>query len=125
MDLFASVNNSIRNQLTGKICLLQRLYKLGARKFLVNNAPPAGCFPSSAAQSTPKGKCNEEINRGISFYNKGLPDMLHELQSQLPGFTYIFSDLYNFLMEMRENGNRYGKNKTTYSTVCLDQLHFH
>ncbi|XP_057448052.1 GDSL esterase/lipase At2g03980-like [Lotus japonicus] len=100
---------------------LQRLYKLGARKFLVNNAPPAGCFPSSAAQSTPKGKCNEEINRGISFYNKGLPDMLHELQSQLPGFTYIFSDLYNFLMEMRENGNRYGIVET-WKSCCPNTI---
>ncbi|KAJ1412087.1 SGNH hydrolase superfamily [Sesbania bispinosa] len=101
---------------------LQRLYSLGARKFFVNNIPPAGCFPSKAARSRPKGKCDEKINRGISFYNKGLPDLLHELQSKLPGFTFILSDLYKFIMELRETGNRYGILET-WKSCCPNTIY--
>lgn len=75
----------------------------------MNNIAPLGCFPSVAGISSPRGKCNKKFNKAISFYNSKLPDILLELQSQLPGFTFIHSDLYNFLMELRETGNRYGK----------------
>ncbi|XP_028803527.1 GDSL esterase/lipase At2g03980-like [Neltuma alba] len=52
---------------------LQELHIFGARKFLVTNFPPAGCFPSIAARMTPKGNCNETMNRRINSYNKRLP----------------------------------------------------
>ncbi|MED6197074.1 hypothetical protein PIB30_053353 [Stylosanthes scabra] len=90
-----------------KIRLL-KLYSLGARKFLVNNVPPAGCFPSETLHSKPIGKCSEKINKGISFYNKKLPFFLHELQTQLPGFIFVHSDLNKSIMEIRENPNKYG-----------------
>ncbi|XP_020209118.1 GDSL esterase/lipase At2g03980 [Cajanus cajan] len=87
---------------------IQRLHRLGARKFFVNNVPPAGCFPSKAVHETPRGKCNEKINKGISFYNRRLPQLLHDLQSKLPGFTFVLADLFGFLLEMRETGINHG-----------------
>lgn len=92
------------------IVLWQKLYSLGARNFFVNNLPPAGCFPSKAVNNTPRGKCDEKINKVISFYNRRFPELLHELQSKLPGFTFIHSDLFGFFIEMRENAKSYGKN---------------
>ncbi|XP_054823834.1 GDSL esterase/lipase At2g03980-like [Prosopis cineraria] len=87
---------------------LQELYKFGARKFLVNNIPPAGCFPSIAARMTPRGNCNETMNRVINSYNERLPRMLYQLQSQLPGLIFVHSDLYGFLVEMRTTAHKYG-----------------
>jgi len=87
------------------------MYSLGARKFLVNNIPPAGCFPSKAIHTRPIGKCDEKINKGIMFYNKRLREVLHKLQSKLPGFTFVHSDLYGFLKKMQQNGSYYGKKK--------------
>ncbi|ESW25453.1 hypothetical protein PHAVU_003G037200 [Phaseolus vulgaris] len=87
---------------------IQRMYSLGARKFLVNNIPPAGCFPSKAIHTRPIGKCDEKINKGIMFYNKRLREVLHKLQSKLPGFTFVHSDLYGFLKKMQQNGSYYG-----------------
>ncbi|KAK7407463.1 hypothetical protein VNO78_09413 [Psophocarpus tetragonolobus] len=87
---------------------IQKMYTLGARNFFVNNIPPAGCFPSKAIHTEPRGNCNEKINKAISFYNRRLPAVLFELQSQLPDFTFMHSDLYKFIMEMRKNGKIYG-----------------
>ncbi|XP_027913142.1 GDSL esterase/lipase At2g03980 isoform X1 [Vigna unguiculata] len=86
---------------------IKRMYSLGARKFLVNNIPPAGCFPSKAIHTRPIGKCDGKINKGITFYNKRLHEVLHQLQSKLPGFTFIHADLYGFLKKMRQNGSYY------------------
>ncbi|KAL4375459.1 hypothetical protein S245_018150 [Arachis hypogaea] len=90
-----------------KIRLL-KLYSLGARKFFVNNVPPAGCFPSITLHSKPIGKCSEKMNKRISFYNKKLLILLHELQTQLPGFIFVHSDLNKSIMEISENPNKYG-----------------
>lgn len=93
-------------------CLLyfwQRLYRFGARKFFVNNIPPAGCFPSSAVHMRPRGSCNTTLNRMITFYNKRLPGVLYQLQSQHPGFIFVHSDLYGFLLEMRTSAHEYGR----------------
>ncbi|KAI4357956.1 hypothetical protein L6164_001868 [Bauhinia variegata] len=87
---------------------LQRLYSIGARKILVNNIPPAGCFPRAAASMKPRGKCDENKNRMITLYNRRLPTLLHQLKSQLPGFVPVHADFYKFLLEMRRNANKYG-----------------
>nr|KYP31238.1 GDSL esterase/lipase At2g03980 family [Cajanus cajan] len=105
--LFVS-NNITNGKFLSLLILWQRLHRLGARKFFVNNVPPAGCFPSKAVHETPRGKCNEKINKGISFYNRRLPQLLHDLQSKLPGFTFVLADLFGFLLEMRETGINHG-----------------
>ncbi|KAL2349090.1 hypothetical protein Fmac_003090 [Flemingia macrophylla] len=87
---------------------IQRLHSLGARRFFVNNVPPAGCFPSRAVYGKPRGKCAEDVNKGISFYNRRLPQLLHDLRSKLPGFTFVHADLYGFLLHMRQTGMIYG-----------------
>ncbi|KHN29936.1 GDSL esterase/lipase [Glycine soja] len=87
---------------------IQRIYDLGARKFFVNNIPPAGCFPSKAIRERPRGNCDEKINKAISFYNRRLPEVLHELQSLLPGFSFVHADLFGFFKELRETGKSYG-----------------
>ncbi|XP_061346264.1 GDSL esterase/lipase At2g03980-like [Gastrolobium bilobum] len=101
---------------------LQKMYDLGARKFLVNNIPPAGCFPSRAVHTRPRGKCVDKINIGITFYNRRLPSLLHELQSQLPGSVFVHSDLYKFLIELRENGGRYGI-RETWKPCCPNNIY--
>lgn len=87
---------------------LQKIYNLGARRFFTNNIAPLGCFPSFAPKPRPRGECNEKINKAISYYNNRLPNVLQKLQSQLPGFTYMHSDLYESFMYLRENGYKYG-----------------
>ncbi|XP_045810666.1 GDSL esterase/lipase At2g03980-like [Trifolium pratense] len=87
---------------------IQKIYSLGVRRFFVNNIAPAGCFPSMAAKSRPRGECNEKINRAISFYNNHLPNVLQKLQSQLPNFTFIHANLYEHLIELRTTGYKYG-----------------
>jgi len=106
LQFFGCIQRISINKKTGKFLyissfvFLQRMYSLGARKFLVNNIPPAGCFPSQVINMRPIGKCDEKINTRITFYSK-----------RLPGFTFIHSDLYGFLKKMRQIGRYYGKKK--------------
>ncbi|CAL5205610.1 unnamed protein product [Lathyrus oleraceus] len=87
---------------------LQKIYSLGGRRFFINNIAPAGCFPSIVARSRPRGECNEKMNKAISSYNKLLPNALGKLQAKLGGFTFIHSNLYGSLMDLKENGYKYG-----------------
>ncbi|XP_027362099.1 GDSL esterase/lipase At2g03980-like [Abrus precatorius] len=102
-------NSKLASLLLNDIFLrLQRMYSLGARRFFINNIPPAGCFPSKAVHTRPRGICVEKFNRAITSYNRRLPQILHELQSKLPGFTFIHSDLNRFLIELRKTAENYG-----------------
>ncbi|XP_058772218.1 GDSL esterase/lipase At2g03980-like [Vicia villosa] len=101
---------------------LKKIYSLGARRFFMYNIAPAGCFPSTAARSKPRGKCNEKMNKAISSYNKLLPTVLEKLQAQLPGFTFMHSDLYESLIYLRKNGHKYGILET-WKPCCPNRIH--
>ncbi|XP_004516440.1 GDSL esterase/lipase At2g03980-like [Cicer arietinum] len=101
---------------------LQKIYSLGARKFFVINIPAAGCFPMIAAKSKPRGKCNMKINRAIFSYNNGLTNVLRKLQSQLIDFTFMHSDLYQFLLDLRETGYKYGIVET-WKPCCPNDIY--
>ncbi|KAF7827924.1 GDSL esterase/lipase [Senna tora] len=101
---------------------LQTLYRFGARKFFVNNIPPAGCFPASAVRMRPRGNCNQTLNTMIISYNKRLPGVLYQLQSQLPGFTFVHSDLYGFLSGLKTSAHKYGI-LNTWKPCCPNSIH--
>ncbi|RDX65048.1 GDSL esterase/lipase, partial [Mucuna pruriens] len=116
-------NRKLALQLLNEFSLrIQRMYSLGGRKFFVNNIAPLGCFPSIAVHTRPRGQCDKKINEAIAFYNRRLPEVLRELQSKLPGFTFVHSDLYGFLMEMRENANSYGIYET-WKPCCPNTIY--
>ncbi|EFH51499.1 GDSL-motif lipase/hydrolase family protein, partial [Arabidopsis lyrata subsp. lyrata] len=51
---------------------IEKLHKLGARKFFINNIKPLGCYPNMVAKTVPRGSCNERVNLAISIYNDKL-----------------------------------------------------
>ncbi|XP_039068844.1 GDSL esterase/lipase At1g71691-like [Hibiscus syriacus] len=73
---------------------LEEIYELGARKFLVNNVPPMGCWPANLNIHKPKTSCVEDINQRLSYYNGVLPNMLKNLEASLKGSTFVVCDLY-------------------------------
>ncbi|KAE8716519.1 hypothetical protein F3Y22_tig00110114pilonHSYRG00195 [Hibiscus syriacus] len=68
---------------------LEEIYELGARKFLVNNVPPMGCWPANLNIHKPKTSCVEDINQRLSYYNGVLPNMLKNLEASLKGSTFV------------------------------------
>ncbi|TXG70606.1 hypothetical protein EZV62_005541 [Acer yangbiense] len=78
---------------------LKRLYKLGARKFLVNNLGAIGCIPALEIGPIHKTLCAKKANMRAIEYNKILSKMLPKVQSSLPGSKIALGDAYKVLMD--------------------------
>ncbi|XP_017974569.1 PREDICTED: GDSL esterase/lipase 7 [Theobroma cacao] len=98
---------------------LQRLYKLGARKFLVNNVSPLGCQPFNINAKNHTTSCVEEVNERISIYNKLLSNSLTKLQSTLSGSKFIVGDLYKIFQDVYASPASYGF-KDVNTSCCFD-----
>ena len=74
------------------------MYKLGARKFLVNNLGAMGCIPEQVLGQL-KTLCDEKTNGHAAEYNKVLSKMLPKVQASLPGSKIVIGDAYKVLMD--------------------------
>ncbi|KAF8012446.1 hypothetical protein BT93_I0569 [Corymbia citriodora subsp. variegata] len=102
--------NHLRNQLT-------RLYQLDARKFVLGNVGPIGCIPyQKTINQLNSDQCVDLANQLARQYNGRLQDLLTELNENLPGATFVHADVYDLVMELITNHDKYGF--TTASTAC-------
>ncbi|KAK3231871.1 hypothetical protein Dsin_003752 [Dipteronia sinensis] len=88
---------------------LKELYGLGARRVAVFSAPPIGCVPS---QRTLAGgierECVDEYNQAAVLFNKKLSSRLDSLSSSLSNSKIIYIDVYNPLLDIIQNPQKYG-----------------
>ncbi|KAK6152686.1 hypothetical protein DH2020_012325 [Rehmannia glutinosa] len=102
--------NHLRGQLT-------RLYQLDARKFIVGNVGPIGCIPyQKTINQLSEGECVALPNKLALQYNARLKDLLHELNENLEGATFVHANVYDLVMELITNYSKYGF--TTASKAC-------
>ncbi|KAM7251918.1 hypothetical protein ACFE04_023801 [Oxalis oulophora] len=102
--------NHFRNQLTG-------LYKLDARKFVIGNVGPIGCIPyQKTINQLKENECVDLANKLAVQYNGRLKDLLTELNENLPGSTFVLANVYDLVMELITNYDKYGF--TTASKAC-------
>ncbi|XP_055821838.1 GDSL esterase/lipase At5g41890 isoform X2 [Solanum dulcamara] len=89
---------------------LQRLHKLGARKFVVVGVGPLGCIPFIRAIGLiSKGKCSVEVNTLIRNYNKKLKMELHRLNKDMePKAIFIYANSYDVFREIILNYKQHG-----------------
>ncbi|XVF78385.1 hypothetical protein PTKIN_Ptkin14bG0127600 [Pterospermum kingtungense] len=99
---------------------LQRLYKLGARKFLVCNVAALGCQPFNINTRNHTGPCAEEVNQRISEYNKLLPSLLTGLEFTLPDSKFIHGDIYKVFEDVIASPALYGF-KDVSTSCCIDK----
>ncbi|KAK6917044.1 GDSL lipase/esterase [Dillenia turbinata] len=93
----------------------KRLYELGARRFLVFNIGPLGCYPIwLTTTSDSKAKCNEDINRLVSLYNGKLADKMDYLNCELSSSTFTIANTYKLVHEII-NTRKYGFSDVTNS----------
>lgn len=86
------------------VMVLQTLYLMGGRKFLVNNIWPLGCSPGYSSASC----CNETINKLLFPYNDTLPAVLMKLQAELHGSFFSCSNDFQFVSDLKSNVTQYG-----------------
>lgn len=89
---------------------MQRLYKLDARKFVVGNVGPIGCIPyQKTINQLKETECVSLPNKLALQYNSRLKDLVHELNENLQGATFVHADVYSLVMELITNYDKYGK----------------
>ncbi|KAL3723423.1 hypothetical protein ACJRO7_035588 [Eucalyptus globulus] len=68
---------------------LERLYNMGARKFVVFQIGPIGCIPTIAKKSKHDGVCDEGPNLLVSYFNQMLQLMLENMTSSLTRSMFV------------------------------------
>ncbi|KAL8038435.1 hypothetical protein ABFS82_11G090400 [Erythranthe guttata] len=94
--------NHLRLQLT-------RIYQLDGRKFIVGNVGPIGCIPyQKTINQLGENDCVSLPNKLAIQYNRRLKDLLHELNENLEGSTFVLANVYDLVMELITNYANYG-----------------
>ena len=92
----------------------KELYKLGARRIAILSAPPIGCVPS---QRTLAGgiirECAEKYNDAAKLFNSKLSKELDSLDRNLPNSNIVYIDVYNPLLDIIVNYQKYGNRLAT------------
>uniref|UniRef100_A0A7C9DA31 Triacylglycerol lipase n=1 Tax=Opuntia streptacantha TaxID=393608 RepID=A0A7C9DA31_OPUST len=97
---------------------LTRLYQLDARKFVVGNVGPIGCIPyQKTINQLNEDECVELPNKLARKYNARLKDLLTELGENLHGATFVYSNVYDLVLELITNAKQYGF-KTASRACC-------
>ncbi|KAJ0704148.1 putative triacylglycerol lipase [Helianthus annuus] len=100
----------LRSQLT-------RLYQLDARKFIIGNVGPIGCIPyQRTINQLNENECVALPNKLALQYNAKLKDLVAELNDNLPGATFVHANVYDLVLELITNYDKYGFN--TASKAC-------
>ncbi|KAG5223077.1 GDSL esterase/lipase [Salix suchowensis] len=115
IDLFQrTVESSLPNHFKGPNELMDHLsksillYSLGARKVVMFEIGPIGCTPSMTRTNQHNGKCVEESNQLVSYFNDNLLGMLKNLTSTLPNSIFVRGHVYWLGYDAIMNPSKYG-----------------
>ncbi|KAI4325380.1 hypothetical protein MLD38_030786 [Melastoma candidum] len=86
---------------------INRLYRLGGRKFSFQNVAPIGCLPGSRYR-TGTGGCLNDLNILAEMHNEALSELLAGLEKDLSGFNYVLFDYYKTLLDRIVNCTEFG-----------------
>ncbi|TKY56552.1 GDSL esterase/lipase [Spatholobus suberectus] len=95
---------------------VKELYDLGCRKFAVTGLPSIGCIPiqiTAKFVSLKDRKCVEDENSDAKLYNRKLAWRLLKIQAMLPGSRVIYTDVYDPLINLIHQPEKYGFKETS------------
>ncbi|XP_019265027.1 PREDICTED: GDSL esterase/lipase EXL3-like isoform X2 [Nicotiana attenuata] len=88
---------------------LMELYKLGARKFWILGIPAIGCLPSQRTLAGGLNRmCSQEYNQAAQLANTKFSIAINSLSKKLPQSKLVFIDIYNPLLGLIFNPQKYG-----------------
>ncbi|XP_048128991.1 GDSL esterase/lipase 7-like [Rhodamnia argentea] len=87
---------------------LERLYNVGARKFVVFEIGPIGCMPTSAKKSKDGGVCDGGQNLLVSYFNQMLQPVLENMTSSLAGSMFVLGRVNGLCYDAVINPSEYG-----------------
>jgi len=89
---------------------LQRLYALGARKFVIFSIQPIGCTPVvKASVNVTATVCIESVNAAALLFNSELRSLVDAARPDMPAASFSIVNAYNITLDMinhpMEHGN--------------------
>ncbi|GMH03288.1 hypothetical protein Nepgr_005127 [Nepenthes gracilis] len=88
---------------------VKALHGLGARRMGLFSAPPLGCLPSQRTiGGGPLRECAKKYNDAAELFNSKLSAALDSLDRELPNSTVLYIDIYNPLLDLIQNPQKYG-----------------
>ncbi|XP_006646701.1 GDSL esterase/lipase At1g71250 [Oryza brachyantha] len=85
------------------------LYSVGLRKFLLAGVGPLGCIPRLRASGLgPLGRCVDQVNQMVGFFNQGLRSLVGELNADHPDAIFLYGNTYYAIYDMLNNPYKYG-----------------
>ncbi|RZB70256.1 GDSL esterase/lipase EXL1 [Glycine soja] len=87
----------------------EEIYQLGARRIAVVSAPPVGCVPFHRTLSGGIArKCVQKYNDAVLLFNDKLSKKINSLNQKLPNSRIVYFDVYNPLLDVTVNHQKYG-----------------
>uniref|UniRef100_A0A0D9WR90 GDSL esterase/lipase n=1 Tax=Leersia perrieri TaxID=77586 RepID=A0A0D9WR90_9ORYZ len=102
---------------------LQRLYDLGARKFVLFSIQPLGCTPVVRAfLNVTSEDCIEPMNNAALLFNSGLRSLIRHAnggkRSRMSGARFVYVNSYKVISDMIHHPAKYGIRDT--SRACCE-----
>ncbi|KAM3207745.1 hypothetical protein ACQJBY_062798 [Aegilops geniculata] len=97
---------------------IQDLHSIGARKFMVFNMAPIGCYPAFLVELPPTSNdldeygCMTSYNTAVVYYNELLNNSLAEVRKTLQNASIMYVNKYSVVLELfrhpEDHGLKYG-----------------
>lgn len=97
---------------------MQKLYSLGARKFVLFGINPTGCSPSITSRQPAGRGCDQELNRASVLFNDNARNLVDTIRPQIPGSDLVFVDAYKIISDILQFPLLRGIRNTT--SACCD-----
>ncbi|OEL13325.1 GDSL esterase/lipase [Dichanthelium oligosanthes] len=92
---------------------LQRLYGLGARKFVIFSIQPTGCTPVVRAFLNITGAaCIEPVNDAVALFNSELRRLVDGARSRMPAARLAYIDSYKIIKDTLDHPAKHGVRET-------------
>ncbi|KAL6602850.1 hypothetical protein ACP70R_043211 [Stipagrostis hirtigluma subsp. patula] len=92
---------------------LQRLYALGARKFVIFSIQPIGCAPVVRAfLNVTGGGCIEPVNNAVALFNSELRLLVDGARSTMPAARFAYIDSYRIIKDTLDHPAKHGLKET-------------
>lgn len=95
---------------------------------VIGGLPPIGCLliQITARFKIPSDrKCLGDQNLDSQAYNQKLAKMLPELQESLPGSIIVYADVYEPLIDLIKNPQKYGKGLKAHTHSFLNMYYIY
>ncbi|KAJ0086429.1 hypothetical protein Patl1_07880 [Pistacia atlantica] len=80
--------------------LMQKLYSLGGRNFLLISIYPMGCIPQVRFFLPLEKGCFGILNIAVQLFNARMSQIVDDSRTQMPGSTFVFVNSYKILYDI-------------------------